>query len=140
MAEKGGTKILAIITICIMLVTILFSGCIDQAERNGKHKIINIDPNKEILFLTRENSSKYYTGEVGPFIDEYDAIVFGADITLFINENQYFGKTNAIGISHLTIPQDIINSTDLSQKYKIKATHNDYHDLSWKVKIEIKNE
>jgi hypothetical protein len=32
MAEKGGTKILGVITICIMLFTIGFSGCVEDDE------------------------------------------------------------------------------------------------------------
>ena len=34
MAEKGETKILAIITICIILVSIMFSGCFDNNDDN----------------------------------------------------------------------------------------------------------
>ena len=32
MAEKGGTRILAIITICIVLISILFSGCFNNVD------------------------------------------------------------------------------------------------------------
>jgi hypothetical protein len=34
MAEKGGTKIIITITICIMLVTIGFSGCVEDEKDN----------------------------------------------------------------------------------------------------------
>ncbi len=34
MAEKGGTKILAIVTICVILFPILFSGCVDDNSNN----------------------------------------------------------------------------------------------------------
>jgi hypothetical protein len=36
MAEKGGTKILAIVTICIILVSIGFSGCVEDDEKEIK--------------------------------------------------------------------------------------------------------
>ena len=42
MAVKGGTKILAIFTICIILVTIGFSGCFgdDDGKENDKNEYI----------------------------------------------------------------------------------------------------
>jgi hypothetical protein len=51
MAEKGGTKILAIITICVMLVTIGLSGCVGD---DGKQKEKN-----EYKYYGNEYNSNY---------------------------------------------------------------------------------
>jgi hypothetical protein len=47
MAEKGGTKILAIVTILTILFSILFSGCIEDDEENNKDKD---DNNEDIIY------------------------------------------------------------------------------------------
>ena len=51
MAEKGETKIFAIITICIMLVSIGFAGCIEDDENNEKNKNKNRPFSKYLQFV-----------------------------------------------------------------------------------------
>ena len=41
MAEKGGTEILGIFTICIILFSIGLSGCIGDEETNNTNRCVN---------------------------------------------------------------------------------------------------
>ena len=106
-------------------------------EYDMKHKIINKDPNQDILYLDYDNYSQSYQGKIGPMYDNYGESVKGAEVVLVINDDKYFGKTDAEGNSTLMIPQDIIESINLEQKYLIEITKEHYYDLSWKVKIII---
>lgn len=127
-----------ILIIIFVMIIFFLSGCISQNnECDGKHKIINKDPNKETLYLSYDNYSQVYEGKIGPIYDNYDEFVKGAEIVLSIGEQTYHSKTDATGFASLTIPQNEINSTDLTQKCEIKVIKKDYHDLSWEVKIEI---
>ena len=54
MAEKGGTKILAIITVCIMLISIGLSGCIWKEEGNED----NYD--YSVVYTPENHTTDYY--------------------------------------------------------------------------------
>ena len=47
MAEKGGTKILVIITIIIVLLSIGFSGCVEEGKEEDKDEEKNFPDAKE---------------------------------------------------------------------------------------------
>jgi Tol biopolymer transport system component len=87
MAEKGGTKTLAIVTILIILISIGFSGCINNKDDNNTNKndqdkpvsegniwMMDIDEKNEILILSDGNYHSYPT-----FIDN-DTILFTTEI------------------------------------------------------------
>ena len=70
MAEKGGTKILAIITICIILISIGLSGCVGNVEKeykvdiyvyNGTPHWINITLNidNDIILILSESTEMH---------------------------------------------------------------------------------
>jgi hypothetical protein len=109
MAEKGGTKIIAIITICIMLFTIGFSGCVEDEDENeakytfrlyvdfendksNNYLIIPFPVNKNItnkVLMNKLTELKYeFTNEISPY-------GIGINITLknFINIS-FKGKSN----------------------------------------------
>jgi len=126
--------IVLIITGIVLIIMVYF---ISENECDPKHKIINKDPNKETLYLNYDNYSQSYNGKIGPMYDNYGESVKGAEVILIVNNNQYIAMTDKDGNSTLRVPQDIIDSIDLDQKYTIKVAKKHYHDLSWKVKIEI---
>ena len=133
-------KVLAICIIGLLLLIILTCGCIFQDdEGDAKHKMINNDQNKEILFLYNDNISQYYQGKIGPIYGNHEEIVNGAEVRLYINEDVYSAETDSLGNATLNIPQDIIESIDPNHEYDIIITKEHYHDLSWKVNIEIQN-
>ena len=126
--------------VLIFLTAIFFNYLNSENECDHKYKMINNDGNKEILLLKYHNNSRTFYVEIGPFVNQNGEAVTGAQVTLSLSVQQYFSMTNQTGLAFIRIPEKIINSTDLSQKYKIEVKEDNYYGLSWEVEIKIRDD
>jgi hypothetical protein len=127
---------LVIIILAIIIVSVIYYVSYEE-ECDQRAEMKNIDPNYNVLNLNYDNSSSSYSGEIGPILDNKERPIEGAEVELVINEYEFYCITNANGMAKLVIPSNIINSTDLTQKYDILITKSNYHDISMKVNIEL---
>lgn len=107
MAEKGETRILGIFVICIILISISFSGCVEEKNNESKNSndIKHASPDEVELILEFDNTTipKNYTSFKGRLIIKniviYDIFVskdfqYGNEIqfSLYNNETNFTTK------------------------------------------------
>jgi hypothetical protein len=95
----------------------------------------NNDPYHGFLYLHYNYYSDDYWGSIGPILDDGDKPISGVDIRLFIDDMIIRSSTNEIGNANLTIAEDIVDTIDLKNEYKITITKEGYEDRTWNIKI-----
>jgi hypothetical protein len=97
MAEKGGTRILGIVTICVILMSISFSGCFDDV-RDGDENIQNEVSFK--MIISANNTTSYLI---------YSPYIYISDSEKIINNIQFIDGLAQISIGDTNRDASYIN-------------------------------
>jgi hypothetical protein len=104
MADSDRKKIITILTICIMLVSVGLSGCVEEDSEDNKrkdipHDIVWIDYSNLSIKLPENESLKIV---LGPFKINTD-VVENAKVTFMLPNKHIFNYTDQRGIVELEI-------------------------------------
>ena len=134
MAEKGGTKILGIVTVCIMLISIGFSGCIGDDGNNNKKDDEEIKKEYRYWYRFEINCSsgkydlnvpfpayqdKYRNHHLSPIYNELKVIKGNAS---FEFENTSFGpslKISGKDYSFIELRGDDVSKYEIKNRYSL---------------------